>query len=50
MNQAEHYLAMALAAEADAQSTAIKNVRECNLRSAIAWRAMAERALKADRP
>jgi hypothetical protein len=49
MNQGEYYLEMALAAEADARSASLENVRERNLRSAAAWRAMAERALKTDR-
>ena len=49
MNQGEYYLEMALAAKADARSASLENVRERNLRSAAAWRAMAERALKTDR-
>jgi hypothetical protein len=46
MGQAELFLAQAEAAEAAAAATPLENVRERNLRSAAAWRDMAERALK----
>ena len=49
MIQGEHYIAMAVAAETEARSASLENVRERALRSAAAWRAMAERASKTDR-
>lgn len=49
MTQAEQYRAQALAAEAEATTTELDNVRERNLRSAKAWHAMADRAEHVER-
>lgn len=49
MSQAENYLAQARAAEIAAEAAQLDNVRERNLRSAAAWRQMAERAARSER-
>jgi hypothetical protein len=49
MSQAEQFLAQAEAAEAAAETTTLDNVRERNLRSAAAWRQMADRAERSDK-
>jgi predicted anti-sigma-YlaC factor YlaD len=49
MNQAEQYLSQALAAEAAADASALENVKERHLRSASAWREMADRADRTSR-
>lgn len=49
MSQADQYFAMAEAAEAAAETALLDNVRERNLRSAAAWREMADRAQRTDR-
>jgi hypothetical protein len=49
LSQADQYLAMAQAAEAAAEAAQLDNVRDRNLRSAAAWREMADRAQRTDR-
>jgi hypothetical protein len=49
VSQADQYLAMAQAAEAAAEAAQLDNVRDRNLRSAAAWREMADRAQRTDR-
>lgn len=49
MSQAEHFLEQAQAAEIAAEAALLDNVRERNLRSAAAWRTMAERAARSER-
>lgn len=49
MSQADHFIAQAVAAETAAGLAQLDNVRERNLRSAAAWREMAERAMTTDR-
>lgn len=49
MSQADQFIAQAEAAEAAAAATSLDNVRERNLRSAAAWRQMADRAERSDK-
>ncbi len=44
----EHYLKQAIHNEQEAAATALDNVRERHLRSALAWRQMAERLTRAE--
>lgn len=48
MRLTDHYIAQAEAAEAAATGAALDNVRERHLRSAVAWREMADRAQRTD--
>jgi hypothetical protein len=49
MRLTDHYLAQAEAAEVAANNAPLDNVRDRNLRSAAAWREMADRASRTDR-
>lgn len=49
MRLSDHYVAQAEAAEAAAAGASLDNVRDRNLRSAAAWREMADRAARTDR-
>ena len=44
----DHYLKQAVQNEQDAADAALDNVRERHLRSALAWRQMAERLTRAE--
>ena len=48
MTDRETYLARAAQARADADAATLDNVRERHLRSALAWRQMAERLTRAE--
>lgn len=46
--QHDFYIARAAESHAAAEASSLTNVRERNLRAAMAWEAMAERALRGD--
>ena len=49
MRLTDHYISQAEAAETAAETALLDNVRDRNLRSAAAWREMADRASRTDK-